>query len=139
MTFTEEQMEKASAHLGELTSEQKDALKDAVGSQINERNLFEKLGIEESRFAAFMNALREEQVFSSELSENELEAASGGARKDEMWNDTCSKAVKWYIYDTKFPDCNSTVDDGSWCSDSDACYSSAIVYSDMKTCGRSWE
>ncbi len=139
MTFTEKMLKKAAAHLGELTSEQKDTLKEVTDRPFDERKLFEKLGIEESRFAAFMNALREEAVFSRELSESDLVASAGGARKDEPWNDTCRSAVKWYIYDTNFPDCNATVESGSWCGSNDACYSSAIVYPDMKSCGRSWE
>lgn len=139
MIFTEEQLKKAADHLGELTSQQKDVLREVIGRQIDEKNLFEILGIEESRFAAFMNALQEELVFSREVSESELAAAGGGAHKDEPWNDTCSKASKWYIYDTKFPDCNATVEKGSWCSSSDACYSSAIVYKDMKSCSRAFE
>lgn len=135
-----EAYEKAIKYLGELIPEQESALRRKLTGPVSEKELFEALGVSESDFEKFMNTLREEAVFQQALSEEELALASGGVKKNpkNTW-DICQATVLWRIDDPSFPSCNATVEDGSWCISSDACYSNAITYENMKSCSRAWQ
>ena len=75
---------------------------------------------------AFIKALRrEEEVSDQDVSEEELLAVAGG-RKDENCTDSrtydCAQVHFRKIYENGFPNCLSSVEDGSWCSEADACF-----------------
>ena len=127
----------------DLTPAQIEILRETKEEGVCEPELFEKLGMAEEGFAKLMRTLRafkKEKVFRQEVSEAELSAVSGGEHKDPNYTrDICEKASMWRIDDPSFPSCNSTVEDGSWCTESDACWGDAIVYVNMKTCKKAWE
>ena len=79
----------------------------------------------------------EEAVFTQELAEDELHAVSGGAKAPYYLG--CDESSQRWIYAYNFPNCASTVEEGSWCSSSDACSLSAIVYRGMENCGKAWK
>lgn len=79
----------------------------------------------------------EEAVFLQELAEDELDAVSGGAQAPFYLG--CEEASQRWIYANSFPNCASTVEEGSWCSSSDACTLSAVVYRGMEDCGKAWK
>ena len=152
--LNKEKLEQLMGILGDLTDGQKAYLAEALEEQISEKELFEKLGVDEGRFTEFMQALAAEQedaVMGQELSADEMESAAGGycnqpsesgycrgaASEKNIWN--CVKGVMRYIYRGKgFPNCAATVEDGSWCNSNDACYQSSVDYIDMKDCSKAW-
>ena len=102
----------------------------------------------------------EEKILSQELDDKELkevQAGFGGSWSGD-WSDgsytdgdcpfgavkeadinNCVKEWHRDIYAGKgFANCAATVGDGSWCSSNDACYSSAIDYTNMKDCSKAW-
>ena len=144
--LNKEKLEQLMAILGELTEEQKAFLTEALNGPINEKELFEKLGVDEDKFAEFMKAVAaqaEDAVLGQELSTDEMEEAAGGgycrggANEASTWN--CVQIVRRYIYAHKFPNCAATVEDGSLCSSNDACYQSAVDYIDLKDCSKAWK
>ena len=83
--LSKEKLEQLLAILGDLTEEQKAFLAEALNGPINEKELFEKLGVDEGKFTEFMRALaaeNEDAVMRQELSPDEMEAASGGEERD---------------------------------------------------------
>ena len=139
-----EKMNEAVKHLGELTDEQKKILEGAQKNPVSEKELFEKLGVDIDSFAAFMKeAITEEEVFSQEVSAEELSYVAGGKSYpglcDSAVNINCARSNYYRIYDNSFPNCNATVEDGSWCYESDACYGNAITYVDLKECAKAWK
>ena len=78
--LNKEKLEQLMAILGDLTEEQKTIVTEALNGPIDEKALFEKLGVDEGTFAAFMQALAaqtEDAVLGQELSVDEMEAAAG--------------------------------------------------------------
>lgn len=141
-----EKLEQLLAMLGDLTEEQKTIATEALNGPINEKELFEKLGVDEDKFAEFMKAVAaqaEDAVLGQELSTDEMEEAAGGgycrggANEASTWN--CVQIVRRYIYAHKFPNCAATVEDGSLCSSNDACYQAAVDYIDLKDCSKAWK
>ena len=129
--------------LGELTEEQKAILEDAKENGTPEKELFEKLGVMDDSFGRFIKeASRKDYILSRYVSEEELAEIIGGKDRsvcEQSMDVNCSASHNYRIYDNQFPNCNSTVEDGSWCASSDACYADAIEYTDMKFCDRSWK
>ena len=86
---------------------------------------------------------REDEVFSQELSVDDLGAAAGGSidsdgapGRDELCNE-----LHWSNCDDNhsrpIQSCAATVERGSNCWSNDACYHGAVVYGGMTTdCGR---
>ena len=132
--LNKEKLEQLLAMLGDLTEEQKTIATEALNGPINEKALFEKLGVDEGKFAEFMNAVtasQEETVLGQELSPDEMEAASGGGKdgcKDMM--STCES----YHFRSRSAGCAATVEDGSWCDSNDACVAFAVRYKNMDNC-----
>ena len=135
-----------------LTEEQKAFLKENFG-KMNEKELFRKfseLGPEadEKAFAEAVSAVASEiesGVFAQRVTEEELLAASGGKAacgqpfKDVPIQPDCTGNEARRIYGGNgFPNCAATVEDGSWCGSSDACYKYQVRYSEMKSCVRAW-
>ena len=146
---SKEKLEQLLAILGEVTGEQKAIVTEALNGTFNEKELFEKLGVDEEKFTEFLTALAAEQedaVLGQELSADEMdEAAGGGACPHQQHNDPfaqnqCTSAITRWIYRRKFPHCAATVEEGSWCGSNDACYSSnAVRYTGMDKCSRAWK
>ena len=148
--LNKESLEQAMGILGELTQEQKALIMEAAEKDMPDKDLFEKLGssITEKKFEEFLQAAsdeKEREVFEQAISVEELEAVTG-ADKGNYYN--CVKenlrtitGRYWeggILYNTGFPNCAATVEDGSLCNDNDACYSCAVVYQDMKECSKAW-
>ena len=102
-----EKINKAVEHLGELTDEQKKILEGAQKNPVSEKELFEKLGVDIDSFAAFMKeAITEEEVFSQEVSAEELSYVAGGKSYpglcDSAVNINCARSNYYRIYAIKF-------------------------------------
>ena len=145
-----EKLTKAMELLGPLTDEQKALVQAAIGNEISEKELFEKLDVDEETFSAFLNAVseaEEDAILAQELSESEMENSVGGVtncpkqyEKDRFLQNECKiSATERWIYRKKFPNCAATVGDGSWCGSNDACYTSSIRYTGMKSCSKAWK
>ena len=149
--FDKAKLEEAVNLLGDLTGEQKALVNDVLENKIKESELFEKLGIEEEKINAFLKAAakaKEEEVFSQDVSAEELGTISGGSSivldgDDDTSN--CVELQKRKIYGGRgFPNCAATVESGSWCGKSDACTNYAVVYDDihgcfLADCHKSWK
>ena len=106
------------------------------------------------------NRMTEDEILAREVSDDELSQATGGGSMgipgceapSVMSNNVCShnhdegtpldaclKEWQRSIYVPVFPNCAQTVEDGSWCGDNDACYSSAIDYQGMHVCAKAWK
>ena len=81
----------------------------------------------------------QEQVFKQKVSDDELEAVSGGkggcyeqgAGRAPWWDDdidNCTNNHSRQIYSGGFPNCAASVEDSSWCGNNDLCNISAVVY-----------
>ena len=90
----------------------------------------------------------EDEVFDQELSMEDLDAAAGGAVDcnepsacGDASRSSCARNHYRNIYGGGgFPNCAATVEDGSWCSDNDACYECAIEYKNISSssCDKAW-
>ena len=148
--FNKEKLAQAMEILGELSEEKKALLTEAAGKETAEKELLEKLGVDEEKFAAFLRALTadpEEAILAQQVSEEELNGVTGGgkcpsqAQKDTFGANDCQTGgtTRW-IYRRKFPNCAQSVESGSWCNSNDACYSySSVHYTGMNDCSRSWK
>ena len=141
--LNKEKLEQLMGILGDLTDEQKAIVAETLNGPINEKELFEKLGVDEGKFTEFLTALAAEQedaVLGQELSPDEMDVAGGlrGAMSVTLPASDCISYSSRNIYDGGFPNCAATVEDGSWCGSNDACYSKGIKYVDMKDCGKAW-
>ncbi len=139
-------------HLGDISDEQKAAIQSALDNSGSEKELFEKLGVDEGKFKSFMQSFRkefnrEERVFAQEVSSEELAVVTGGS-KTGCWTGAVRSClvqqVRYMHYDyydgnAQFPNCAKTVEQDSWCFESDACYSNAVLYLEMNKCQISWE
>ena len=111
-----------------------------------------------------MSKEKEEKILSQEVDDKELaEVQTGlGGRLGGSWGDdwgdgsytdgdcpvsastdadksNCTQQMRRDIYAGKgFPNCAATVGDGSWCGSNDACFSSAVDYTNMKDCPKAW-
>ena len=141
--------EEAIRKLKPLTKEQEEILKNAAGKPVNEKELYEKLGIDEETFETWMHTLREgneRMIFAQNVSPEELAAVSGGYdfKVEESQNYLCTETWLRVMYriaangQRTFPNCAATVEDGSWCGSNDACYEGAVQYICMEKCKRSW-
>lgn len=148
--FSKEKLAQAMGILGALTEEQKALLLEAAEKEIAEKDLFEKLGVEEKKLAEFLRAVSEDQeeaILAQEVSEEELKNVAGGGKcptqaKTDVFgaNDCRSEGTTRWIYRRRFPNCASSVEDGSWCGSNDACYSySSVHYTGMDDCSRAWK
>ena len=97
-----------------------------------------------------MKDAREDEVFTQDLSLEDLDAVGGGdcgatARAfggdpsdvldDDLRN--CTNDHYRPIYGGGgFPNCAATVGDGSWCGTNDACNKNAVEYYGKKDCGK---
>ena len=92
---------------------------------------------------------KEEEVFAQSLSDEELESVNGGGvdywiicgetEGSESDINNCVRTQYRNIYGgVGFANCAATVEDGSWCSSNDACYSAAVGYENMKDCAKAW-
>ena len=134
-----EAIAKAQAVLDALTPEQKKLVLENKGA---EKALFDKLnemgaGLDERKFAEILEAasiVKEGDVFSQEISADELESVAGGISMDSNTNN-CERWWKRNIYGGNgFANCAATVEDGSWCDNSDACNDMAVRYTGIKGC-----
>ena len=100
------------------------------------------------RYVRDLGSETEDSVFLQKVSEDELNSISAGFCGDtsggcDWWAQDqhahCIESFKRNIYEGGFPNCAATVEDGSWCGDNDACYTDAVIYQDMKHCGKAWE
>ena len=147
--FDKEKLAQAMGILGALTEEQKALLLDATEKQIPEKELFEKLGVDEKKFAEFLIAAspdREEEILAQEISKEELDNVAGGgncpnqAQKDIFGANDCSSDTTRWIYRRSFPNCAQSVEDGSWCGSNDACFTySSVHYTGMDDCTKAWK
>ncbi len=127
-----------------LTEKQKAILEEVKGKHINEKELCEKLGMDEASFEPVFKAftgMKEQGVFSQTLSDAELTAISGGedlvCHNDA--NNNCSSAEFRDIYGgSGFANCGATVEDGSWCNRSDACVCYSVKYINKQDCSKAW-
>ena len=77
------------------------------------------------------NDPKAKEILDQEIALDQLDAVAGGAGADD-----CVEGLVRNIYGGKgFPNCVYSVEDGSHCSTSDACYGAAIAYTGMKGCG----
>ena len=157
--FNIEKLDKSiKEHLGEITEEQEAVLQYALDHPITEKELFAKLGIPEEQFGKFMQSFHhslseegkkeaeEEVVFAQKMSSEELSAVTGGeapgcwqgSRRDCLLQLYRHIGMDPYDDNIGCPNCANTVQDGSWCSDSDACFSMAIIYRDLTVCHKAW-
>lgn len=91
--------------------------------------------------------MSEKEVFEQEISEEELEDVAGGStlrkfrsrKLDRSVSYKCTIAERRNIYDGGFPNCAQSVEDGSFCFDNDACFSSAVKYVQMNSCTKAWQ
>ena len=139
-----------------LTEEQQAFLEENLRT-MKEQDLFEKLAelgpeVDERTFAEAIRAVfskAEEEVFSRNVSEDELANTSGGDscsnhatidcpfdNIEDSWH--CIKLYKRMIYYPKFPNCAKSVEEGSWCGENDACLTLAVQYNGMTDCHKSW-
>lgn len=93
---------------------------------------------------------QEKKVFSQEINREDLKAATGGkggndvVRCAEPQTKNCISEYNRSMYGGKgFPNCASTVEDGSDCWNNDACFKYAVIYTGMDKCNfadchRSW-
>ncbi len=89
---------------------------------------------------------KEKELFEQEVSEEELEAVNGGyglcgrTSENELFDKVSEKIKETAIniYEGGFPNCAATVDDGSWCGSSDACYGAEVKYIGMQDCQKAW-
>ena len=158
--LNKEKLEQLMAILGDLTGEQKAIVAETLKGSFDEKEIFEKLGVDEGKFTEFMRAFAaqtEDAVLGQELSVDEMEAAAGGNACPQGQNvvtspvndgnrcsltqqANCYHEEKRSIYSGGFPNCAATVENGSWCSTNDACYTSnAIRYTGMKDCTKAWK
>lgn len=142
--LNKEKLEKAMELLGELTQEQKALIAEAAEKKIPEKELYEKLGVDEKKFAEFLKAASDDAVFNQEVSLDELESVAGGITPDgcSELQFECRKTVVRYIKQLPggygFPNCAATVEDGSWCDTNDACWSASVQYGNMEECSKAW-
>lgn len=77
---------------------------------------------------------RESEVFAQELSQDDLEAATGGVvivhqgSSDADINNCTTEETRSLYGGSGFPNCARTVSNNEECDESDACYACAIVY-----------
>ena len=139
--------EEAEKHFGKLTPEQEACLEEAAGGRIGEKELFEKLGVEEERFAAYLKSQakkKESAGFAQKVDENELRETAGGQENVLCGMgvmDVCMDNLYRPIHEDPpgFPNCAATVENGSWCSSNDACYSDAVRYYPLWECSKAWK
>ena len=138
--LAKKKMEQLMAILGDLTEEQKAALTDGLEKELSDKALLAKLGgVDEEKFAEFLNAVameKEAEVFGQELAPEELESIAGGSDPSDF---NCTTQVYGRnIYSGDFPNCASTVEDGSWCGTNDACFNTSVIYQFMSDCSKAW-
>ena len=127
--------------IDKLILEQQQMLIEA-SDQLSEEELFEKLRLEQKKFGEIIRSLmtdREKQIFAQELSEEDLAAVNGGSSACREQFETCHCERQVYRLLHEFPgrlNCASTVESGSWCGESDACFLAAICYIDIKHCDK---
>ena len=128
--------------LGEFTPEQEELLAQAASGSMSEKDLFEKLKLDQHIFIELMKSQNpqsaEKAIFAQEVSEDELRGINVGYSEcKEQYTAICDKQNFRYLHE--YPDrlnCAATVEAGSWCGESDACYLAAICYIDLKHCDK---
>ena len=135
--LNKEKLEKRMEILGDLTQEQKAIVTEAIRTRMPDKDLFGKLdGVDEGKFTEFMRAVaaqQEDTVLAQELSPDEMAAAAGGITTN------CSQAYERDIYEGGFPNCAHTVEEGSWCDLTDACYAFSVAYYNRNDCSKAWK
>ena len=147
-----ENLEHALEVLGERASEKREAIREMIEAGVPEKEFVEKLGIDDEklvkRFLRILHDLEEKDVFSQELSKEELAQVAGGASLEET---PCLQSFNRYLYKgcdsnwarpidiPKFPNCAATVEDGSFCWSADACFEQAVMYGPMRNCTKAWK
>ena len=93
------------------------------------------------------NDPKAKEVLDQEVSKEDLDAVAGGGELDDDTGTTtggCRDNHYRSMYGGRgFPNCASSVEDGSHCGTNDACYSDAVVYEGMggcsiSDCKKSW-
>ena len=139
MMFDKETAEEFLRQSKNLTPE-KEALLKAYGSQdVSEKEMFEKLGIEEKAYGEFLKSFpdyNERAVFNQTVSAEELAEYSGGDSGDQAG---CLIIQRRSIYYGAFPNCAATVEDGSFCDLNDACFRGAVEYYPLYDCHKAWK
>ena len=142
-------------HLNELGEEEKKLVREAVEKvSVSEKDLMNRLHVEEEKLSGFLKAVgkekakeKEASVFEENVSDSELASVSGGDDCGSLSVFNCSHSSSRSIYPNPngiypitfpFPNCACTVEDGSWCDSNDACYMFAVVYTGMKSCSKAW-
>jgi len=88
---------------------------------------------------------REYEVFNQKLSLEDLDAAGGlflrsGQEQEDVEPADCVQRHYRPIYGGHgFPNCASSVEDGSWCDKNDACLGISVRYTGRQSCGKAWE
>ena len=93
--------------------------------------------MDEGKFTEFMRAVaaqQEDAVLAQELSPDEMAGAAGGQH-----HNGCTQAHSRDIYEGGFPNCAHTVENGSWCDLTDACYAFSVTYYNAKDCSKAWK
>lgn len=137
-----------------LNEKQRIFLEENIG-KLKELELYTKLrelgsDLKEEDFFKCLKEIameKETRVFSQIASEEELASINGGLcgfngkACDNLADERCTGLYNRNIYEGGFPNCAATVEDGSWCDSSDACYLDQVVYKGMKswTCLKAWE
>ena len=119
--------------------------------KMTDRELYQKLNeigpeTDEQSFSEWIHeavSKAEKDVFSRNVSEEELESTAGGALGGPIcadgFNVDCRNVEYRDIYKNGFPNCASTVEDGSWCWSADACYAAQVEYQNMNDCSKAWK
>ena len=127
--------------IDKLILEQQKILLQAC-DELSEEELFKQLRLQQEHFGNLLRSLmteKERKIFSQEVSEDELLAVNGGSSACKEQFETCHCERQVYRLLHEFPDrlnCASTVEAGSWCGESDACYLAAICYIDISHCDK---
>ena len=91
--------------------------------------------------------MSEKEVFNQIVDDDELEETVGGAglsgaippgQKDADTSNCTNCDIRNIYRGGGFPNCANTVEEGSWCSQNDACVTNAVSYKRMQQCDKSW-
>ena len=87
---------------------------------------------------------KEQEIMNQEMSFDEMETVAGGRCFDHHQNTGCasefSEHSRLFRNPDGTPNCEATVEDGSWCSSNDACYgSNDVAYLGLQNCAKAWD
>ena len=86
---------------------------------------------------------KEQEILNQEMSSDEMETVAGGECIIGAFQECIADVFLQYGRPILRPDgsvnCASTVEDGSHCETTDACYRSQVVYLGLKDCDKAWK